>query len=131
MTIRVRAGAGRLIVNTSYEPVLAYRIVKDVDRGDPAMLDSLRSNYERGARPRGIEVELALIHFGLSMYLEREMAAATARHWPRLGRHLAEVEIVPGTGSCWAYTGQPGHITVWGRPLQLLACVADILPVED
>jgi hypothetical protein len=126
-----RASAGQLIVNTAYEPVLAYRIVKDVHRGDSAMLDSLRSNYERGARPRGIEAKLALIHFGLSMYLAREMAAATARRWPRLGRHLAEVELVPSNGSCWAHTGQPGHITVWGRPLQLLACVADILAVED
>jgi hypothetical protein len=126
-----RASSRQLIVNTAYQPVLVYRIVKDVHRGDPAMLESFRSNYERGAHPRGIEVESALIHFGLSMYLEREMAAATARHWPRLGRHLAEVELVPGTGSCWAHTGQPGHITVWGRPLQLLACVADILPVED
>lgn len=131
MNIRIRPGAGRLIVNTAYEPVLAYRIVKEVDRDDRAILESLRSNYERGAPPRGVEVESALIHFGLSMYLEREMAAATARHWPRLGRHLAEIEIVAGTGSCWAHTGQPGHITVWGRPLQLLACIADILPIED
>jgi hypothetical protein len=126
-----RASSGRLIVNIVYQPVLAYRIVKDIDLGDPATLDSLRSNYERGARPRGIEVESALIHFGLSMYLEREMAAAMSRRWPRLGRHLAEVELVPSNGSCWAHTGQPGHITVWGRPLQLLACVADILAVED
>lgn len=126
-----RASASQLIVNTAYEPVLVYRIVQDVQRGDPAMLDALRSNYERGARPRGIEVELALIHFGLSMYLAREMATATARRWPRLGSHLAEIELVPSSGSCWAHTGQPGHITVWGRPPQLLACVADILPVED
>jgi hypothetical protein len=32
MNIRIRPGAGRLIVNTEYEPVLAYRIVKEVDR---------------------------------------------------------------------------------------------------
>jgi len=55
--------------------VVAFRIVKGVNRGDPATLDLLRSNYELGA--------------------------------------------------------QRGHITVWGRPLQLLACVVDILSVGD
>jgi hypothetical protein len=69
---------GRLIVNTADELVIAYRIVRSVHRSDPVILDVFRSNYERDARPRGLEVESALIHFGLSMYLEREMAAATA-----------------------------------------------------
>jgi hypothetical protein len=124
-------GAGQIVVNAAKELVTAYRIVKGVHRSDPLMLDTFRSNYERDVRPRGLEVELALIHFGLSMYLEREMAAATARRWPRLGRHLAEVQLEPGNGFCWAHTAQPGHITVWGRPLQLLACIADILPVGD
>lgn len=109
----------------------AYRVVKSVHRSDPVMLDVFRSNYERDARPRGLEVESALIHFGLSMYLEREMAATTARRWPRLGRHIAEIRLEPGNGFCWAHTAQPGHLTVWGRPLQLLACIADILPVGD
>jgi hypothetical protein len=125
------ARSGRLIVNTTPRPVTAYRIVKGVHRSDPLMLDTFRSNYERDARPRGLEIELALIQFGLSMYLEREMAAATARRWPRLGRHLAEMQLEPGNGFCWAHTAQPGHITVWGRPLQLLSCIADILPVGD
>lgn len=126
-----RARSRQLIVNTACEPVIAYRIVKYVHSDDPPMLDTFRSNYERDARPRGIEIELALIHFGLSMYLEREMAAATARRWPRLGCHLAGVELRPGNGFCWAHTAQPGHITVWGRPLQLLSCIADILPIGD
>ena len=125
------AGSRRLIVNTAREPLTAYRIAKDVHRGYPPMLDTFRSNYERDAPPRGIEVELALIHFGLSMHLSREMAVATARRWPRLGRHLAEVELRPGNGFCWAHTVRPGHVTVWGRPPQLLACVVDILPVDD
>jgi hypothetical protein len=122
---------GRLIVDTANESLTAYRIVKGIHRSDPVMLDVFRSNYERDARPRGLEVESAVIHFGLSMYLERDMATATARRWPRLGRHLAVVQLPPGNGFCWAHTAQPGHVTVWGRPLQLLACIADILPVGD
>ena len=95
------------------------------------MFDSFRSNYELGSLPRGLEVESALIHLGLSMYLEPEMATATARRWPRIGRRIAKVRLEPNNGFCYANTAQPGHITVWGRPLQLLACVADILPVGD
>jgi hypothetical protein len=111
--------------------VTAYRIVKGVHRNDPSMLDAFRSNYELDARPRGLEVESAIIHFGLSMYLRPELAAGTARRWPRIGRHLAEVRLKPNNGFCWAHTAQPGHITVWGRPLQLFACIADILAVGD
>jgi hypothetical protein len=122
---------GQLIVNTAYEPMTAYRIVRSTHRSDPLMLDAFRSNYELDARPRGLEVESALIHFGLSMYLEHHMAKATARRWPRIGRHLAAVGLESSNGFCWAHTAQPGHITVWGRPLQLLACIADILPIGD
>jgi hypothetical protein len=120
-----------LIVHRARKPVIAYRIVKGVHRSDPDMLDSFRSNYELGARPRGLEVESALIHLGLSMYVRSEMAAVTAKRWPQIGKRVAAVQIGPGKGFCWAHTAQPGHITVWGRPLQLLACIADILPIGD
>jgi hypothetical protein len=120
-----------LVVHRVDEPVGAYRIVKSVHPSDPVMFDSFRSNYELGSLPRGLEIESALIHLGLSMYLKPEMATATARRWPRIGRHIAEVHLAPNNGFCYANTAQPGHITVWGRPLPLLACVADILSVGD
>jgi hypothetical protein len=120
-----------LIVHRADEAVVAFRIVKGMNRGDPATLDSLRSNYELGARPRGLEIESTIIHLGLSMYLTFEMAAATAQRWPRIGRRVAEVHLQPENGFCYADTAQPGHVTVWGRPLQLLACVVDILSVGD
>jgi hypothetical protein len=108
---------------------IAFRIVRGVHFSDPDMLDSFRSNYELGARPRGLEVESALIYMGLSMYLKREMAVATARRWQHIGQLIAEVQLEPGSGFCWAHTGHPGHMTVWGRPLQLLDCVTDILQI--
>jgi hypothetical protein len=120
-----------LMAHRLNEPMVAYRIIKGAHRDDQAMLDSFRSNYELGAHPRGLEVESALIHLGLSMYLRLEMAAATAHRWPQIGRHIAEVGLEPGNGFYYANTAQLGHITVWGRPPQLLTCIADILAVGD
>lgn len=120
-----------LVVHRADEAVVAFRIVKGVNRNDPATLDSLRSNYELGALPRGLEIESALIHLGLSMYRKIEMAAATAQRWPQIGQRIAEVHLQPEHGFCYADTAQSGHITIWGRPLQLLACVVDIISIGD
>lgn len=56
-----------LLAHHVAEPVELFRIVKGATRGAPAVLDSLRSNYERDAPPRGVERESVLIHLGLSM----------------------------------------------------------------
>ena len=111
------------------EPVDLFRIVKGATRGAPGVLDSLRSNYERDAPPRGVERQSALIHFGLSMFVSFEAAADRARRWPVLGAHVAHIRLEPANGFHIAETGARVHRTVWGRPLQLLACIADILPV--
>lgn len=111
------------------EPIDLFRIVRGATRGAPNVLDSLRSNYEREARPRGLEVESALIHFGLSMFVTFEAAADRATRWRALGTHIARVRLEPGKGFHVAETGAAVHRTVWGRPLQLLTCIVDILPV--
>ena len=120
-----------LVVHRVDDLVLAYRIVKSVHSNDPVIVDSFRSNYELDALPRGLEVESTLIHLGLSMYLKPRMAIATAQRWPQIGRYIATVHLQPNNGFCYANTAQQGHITVWGRPLRLFACIADILPVGD
>lgn len=89
-----------------------------------------RSHYERGAPPRGYERRLAAIHMGLSVFSTRAAAAAMALKWPKIGMFVAELGLEPGNGLCLADTGQPGHWTLWGRPLQLLSAIADILNVE-
>lgn len=109
----------------------AYRIVRAASAWDPELLDSFRSNYEQGKPPRHIEGRLAVVQMGLSMYLEGRQAGRTARRWPLIGTHVAEMQLDPGQGFSYAATGPPGHITVWGRPLQLQAAVVDIYPVED
>jgi hypothetical protein len=111
------------------EPIDLFRIVKGATRGAPGVLESLRSNYERDAPPRGVERGSALIHLGMSMFVTFEAAAERATRWPALGPYIARVRLEPGNGFHIAETGARVHRTVWGRPLQLLACVADILPV--
>ncbi len=107
-----------------------FRIVRGADRGAPAVLDSLRSHYERGAPPRGYERRLAVIHMGLSVFSTHAAARAMALKWPAIGTFVAELSLEPENGFCLADTGQQGHWTLWGRPLQLLASIADILHVE-
>lgn len=119
-----------LLVVPVREATTVYRIVRGADRSAPAVLDSLRSHYERGAPPRGYERRLAVIHMGLSVFSTRAAAGAMASKWPAIGMFVAELELEPGNGFCIARTGQSGHRTLWGRPLQLLGSIADILHVE-
>jgi hypothetical protein len=111
------------------EPLDLFRIVRGAHVGAPGVLEAFRSNYERDAPPRGLEVESALIHLGLSMFVTFEAAAHRAIRWPALGTHVAHLILEPGNGFHLAETGASVHRTVWGRPLQILACVVDILPV--
>jgi hypothetical protein len=118
-----------LVARHVAEPVELFRIVKGASVGAPDVLESFRSNYERNAHPRGLEVESTLIHLGLSMFVTFDAAAQRARRWPALGAHIAHVSLEPDNGFHIAETGASVHRTVWGRPLQILACVADILPI--
>jgi hypothetical protein len=119
-----------LLVVPVHEATVVYRIVRGADRSAPAVLDSLRSHYERGAPPRGYERRLAVIHMGLSVFSALAAARAMALKWPMIGTFVAELDLEPESGFCLADTGQPGHWTLWGRPLQLLGSIADILHVE-
>jgi hypothetical protein len=77
-----------------------------------------------------METYAAIIHMGLSMFDQYEQAAKLARAIPKLGDFIATVELIPGLGTCIAKTSRPGHWTVWGRPEQLLECVAGVVEVR-
>ena len=55
-------------------------------------------------------------------------SAATARRWPRLGRHVAEVQLEPGNGFCWAHTAQPAppHRLAFGEAIRELREERDV-----
>lgn len=114
----------RIEIDVLGEPMRLYRIVGDPESDQPA--DSFRSHYELGRLPRGPENRAAAIHMALSMFDRREVAAALAKRVPKLGGHVATMELVPGMGFCVAKTAGPSHWSVWGRPVQLLACIADV-----
>ncbi len=107
-----------------------FRIVPTDARFDPALLDAFRSSFDLGAEPRKFEKRSALIHMGISTFRTRERAVDMAVRWPKLGQFTAELNLKPENGHVFALTGQTGHVTVWGRPLQLVSEIVDIVPIE-
>lgn len=98
-------------------------------RDDETFLDVFRSHYELGRPPRGPEDRAAVIHMALSMFDSPDVTSQLASRVPKLGGHIATVELRPGLGLCVAKTGGPAHWSVWGRPLQLESCVTDVVRV--
>lgn len=98
---------------------------------DERFMDALRSHYELGRPPRGPENRAAVIHMAISMFDSVDVARQLARRVPKLGGHIATIDLRPGLGICVAKTGGPAHWSVWGRPAQLAACVADLEKAEE
>lgn len=96
------------------------------ERDSPSFDEAFRSHYELGRLPRGPENRAAAIHMALSMFDERSVAAQLAARVPKLGGYIAEMALKPDLGICVARTGGPAHWSVWGRPPQLIQCVADL-----
>jgi hypothetical protein len=65
------------------------------------------------------------------MFASADVAAQLASRVPKLGGHVATIDLVPGRGFCVAKTGGPAHWSVWGRPLQLTSCVTDVVKVSS
>jgi hypothetical protein len=107
------------------EELTLYRVC----RGD-AGLASFVSSFARHRPPRGWESRNVLIQMGLSTFQRRDRAEAVARRFPIIGDHVARLVLEQGWGFAYAHTGPRGHVTVWGRPLQLLAAVIETTPIE-
>jgi hypothetical protein len=131
----MRVTAGRQgIINVlqvvSGSHIEVFRIVRSDIPEDPVFINSFRSNYELEKDPRGVERSSAVIHVGISTYLEQEIAVGTALRFEKLGDFVARVELRPGNGFNLAHTGHPKHLTIWGDPRKLSEAVVDIRPIE-
>ena len=83
-----------------------------------------------GRRPRRPDPKVERLWDGISMYDTEERARQKAQQLPYLGRYLAKVEFPEGSGIRAERTlATPGHHTVWGHPADLLARVAEVMPV--
>lgn len=127
-----------MVVSDSYQDEFAVRVVRGSmslwricasDGSDQhALLEDFRSNYEkRRSKARKLDAHATVIQMALSMWTDPDHATKLSRGLPRqLGGHIARLEIQPGNGVCVAETGSRSHRSVWGRPLQLAAFVADV-----
>jgi hypothetical protein len=106
------------------DPMTLYRIVPGAELSE--IEDGMRSHYELGRLPRGPENRAAAIHMAVSMFDKRRVAIQLAARVPKLGGHVARVDLQPGLGICIAKTSGPAHWSVWGRPAQLASCVSDV-----
>jgi hypothetical protein len=75
-----------------------------------------RSREPCGGRPHGL----------VDVRLDR-LAGQLADRVPKLGGHIATLDLQPDLGICIAKTGGAAHWSVWGRPLQLESCVTDVV----
>jgi hypothetical protein len=107
------------------QELAVYRVY----RGDPTVA-SFMSSFSRRRPPRGWESRNVLIQMGLSTFLRLDGAEAVATRFPVIGDHVACLVLRHGCGFAFAHTGPRGHVTIWGRPLQLLAAVIETTPIE-
>jgi hypothetical protein len=116
-------------VEVVVEPRRLFRICRAED--DDAFGDAFRSNYELGRPPRGPEGRVAVIHMALSMFDSPDIAQQIATRFPKIGDHIAVVDLRPDLGLCVAKTGAPSHWSVWGRPDHLAACIISVANVDE
>jgi hypothetical protein len=129
--VRTTAGSPR-VTAIELDPgneLTVWRIVRSAVRNDSVLLNSLRSNYELGHRPRGRELSFAVIQMGLSAFITRVAAERTANIWPKLGDYIAEIRLTHGFGFNFSATGFHGHLTIWADPVKLHGAIRTIDPV--
>lgn len=114
----------RIEVRVLEEPVRLLRIV--TEPASQAFEDAFSSHYELGRPPRGPEIRAAAIHVAISMFDTTDVARALAARVPKLGGHIATVDLQPEFGICVAKTGGPAQWSVWGQPGRLAFFVIDV-----
>ena len=107
------------------DPITVYRAVAGPHPGP----DDFRSPYERGyPPPRRIQNDSTPIWMSISTMLSAEAVSSRIALFPKIGTHVAELELRPGRGFAFAETMEPNHISVWGDPHKLDASVTNVYP---
>jgi hypothetical protein len=99
---------------------------------DPPTERDFWSNKRLGKPPRHEEISDEREYDSLSMWDTYETMRAVCQRFPRVGTHIAELEIPDDRSSAgiefWP-SGRPGHWSVRGDPAVLRACVVRVTPV--
>jgi len=107
--------------------VVLHRIVQ---KETPGEQDFVSAFVLGNPPPRRLQKESAPVWMALSMLSHFDAARSRARLFPRLGAHVARVELGSGQGFAIAETIESGHFSVWGDPLKLRNAVTRVYPVR-
>lgn len=119
-----------------------FRLVHVSEPGDDALVEDMKSNAAKGKPARAREARHPEIHRGVSVYKTYDQAAVRRRRIAArlteqgldepvaIGDYVARLALVgPGVG--YEDRDEPdGHMTIWGKPLRLMAAVTDVYPAE-
>jgi hypothetical protein len=102
-------------------PRTFYRVTKS----DPPTRDDFLSHQALGkVPPRGASADLLRSWAGVSVFEEVSQARALAQRLPRIGDHIARIELPDDAPVESKRTGgTPGHHDLWGDPDVLLGFV--------
>jgi hypothetical protein len=107
---------------------MLYRIVLT----DPPTLQDFTTDAAMGRPPPSQHPDAIRLADGLSAYATLAQARNKARVYPWLGRYVAMLDIPTISSIRFERTlpGSRGHHTVWGDPIELLACVVSVVPSQ-
>lgn len=100
-----------------------YRVVKN---REPTLLDFM-SNEVQGTPLRSEDPEVMRLWGGISCWASEAQARRAIRSFPRLGSHIATLQIPDDAPVRVERTRGPGHHTIWGDPATLLTHVASVV----
>jgi hypothetical protein len=121
-------GPNRIVVVPVLEEVELFRVVNVERPHHPGLVLDLPSNYERQARPRRVERFYSILHMAVSTFTSREAACQLVERFPDIGTHVARLRLPGGAGFCVDAPPKGAHRSLWGAPVQLAACVVDMVP---
>lgn len=102
-----------------------YRIVRTAVPD----VDDFRSNAEKGLAPRFPGPEVLRLWSGISLFDSLDRARQMCRRAPKLGEYIAVLRLPEERLVQFERTtASAGHYTAWGRSVDFLHYVVDVVP---